>query len=459
MNVTIIILLLLIDLLGTSIAWLVTYYLRVESGLFISPMPIEMFKPIILLTIFWWVLFALRGMYRTPIAISRFDEVIQCFKAVFVGIIIIFVATIDIEKPVNMMKFFLLTYGLSAFILLSIGRVIIRVIQRKLRSKGVGLWNAVIVGFNDTGKKLHNQLHFFPVWGFNVVGFVDEDVQNGEHLSRIVLGSVTELPEIIAKKHIQFVLIAPERKAPEALMEVIRYCEFQGLRFMIVANYYQMVVGLVRTFEIHGLPLVEVMPHLVTFSTRFIKLALDMLAGIVMSVVVLLVTPLIGLLIKIDSPGSVFYIQKRVGRGGNEFKLIKFRTMYSDAEKNTGAIWAKKNDPRITRIGRILRDTYLDELPQFVNVLMGQMSVVGPRPERLEFTEQFNKQIPLYDRRLRIKPGITGWAQVRHKYDENLKDVIEKTSYDLFYIDHISLTLDLKIIIATIIRVLKCEGH
>ena len=139
--------------------------------------------------------------------------------------------------------------------------------------------------------------------------------------------------------------------------------------------------------------------------------------------------------------------------------MIKYRSMISGAEDKTGEIWAKRNDPRITKVGKILRRLYIDELPQFINVLLGQMSIVGPRPERPYFVQQFIKDISLYERRLIVRPGITGWAQIRHKYDESIEDVMEKTSYDLFYIDHISIKLDLKIIASTIMKVLRGEGH
>jgi len=228
---------------------------------------------------------------------------------------------------------------------------------------------------------------------------------------------------------------------------------------MLVADQYQMVIGLVRTIEIHGLPLIEVHPQLVSSTTKVIKRAFDIVMGLVMSVVVLALTPLIALLIKLDNPGPVYYSQIRVGRRGKEFTLLKFRSMVMDAERKSGAVWAKKDDPRVTKFGRFLRKSHLDELPQFYNVLIGQMSLVGPRPERPKFVEEFKTKIPLYERRLRVRPGITGWAQVRHKYDESIADVAEKTRYDLFYIDHLSLSIDVKILIATALKMLRGGGH
>lgn len=446
MNILIIILLLLVDAIGTIFAWQLTFILRVESGLFANPLPIEAIRPLIWMTLFWWALFVLRGMYRTPHAISRFDEVVRCFKAIIIGLVCIFILTFDINEPITQNRFFLLHYGVLAFIFVGIGRLIIRMFQRILRRHNIDLYNAIIVGFNDVGRKLNNQLHYFPVWGFRVVGFVDQEKTEGEHLEKKILGKIEDLPIIIEKQQVQFILIAPEERAGDALINAFDYCCFKHVRFMIVADFNQMVSGLVRTIEIHGLPLVEVMPGSIPLSVRFIKRTVDIATGIIVSFLTLVLTPLIGLLIKLDTAGPVFISQKRVGRWEQEFSSFQFRS--TKADEHNG-------EPEVTRVGRILRESYLNELPQYLNLILGQMSLVGPRPERREFVEQLKESIPLYGRRFRIRPGITGWAQVRHDNSGSLEETIEKTKYDLFYIDHISLALDLKIILATILKIAK----
>jgi lipopolysaccharide/colanic/teichoic acid biosynthesis glycosyltransferase len=171
-----------------------------------------------------------------------------------------------------------------------------------------------------------------------------------------------------------------------------------------------------------------------------------------------LVGPIIALLIRLDSPGPIFYRQSRLGRGGQTFDLIKFRSMSVNAEKGTGAKWATKNDPRITRIGQILRRTRLDELPQILNILKGDIHLIGPRPERPEFTEQLEKEVPFYRARLAVKPGLTGWAQVKYRYGSSVDDTITKLQYDLYYIKHRSIMLNLLIILKTIGVVLSCKG-
>jgi len=183
----------------------------------------------------------------------------------------------------------------------------------------------------------------------------------------------------------------------------------------------------------------------------------------VISLLILLVTlPLfliLVILVRITSKGPAVFRQERVGLYGRPFTMYKFRTMYQDAEERSGPVWAKENDPRITPLGFWLRKLRLDEIPQLVNVLKGDMSLVGPRPERQFFVDQFKKEIPLYTRRLRVRPGITGWAQVKWKYDESFEDVKEKTKYDLFYVENMSLRMDFKILINTIFTVIAGKGQ
>jgi len=183
---------------------------------------------------------------------------------------------------------------------------------------------------------------------------------------------------------------------------------------------------------------------------------------VIASTVLIVMLPLmiiISVAIKWNSSGPVIYTQKRVGKNGKLFTMYKFRTMHNDAEAETGPTWASENDPRVTAVGALLRKTRLDEIPQFYNVLKGEMSLVGPRPERPYFVEQFKNDIPLYSRRLRVRPGITGWAQVKWKYDSSLDDVKEKTKYDLFYVENMSLRMDFKILINTLFSMVRAKGQ
>jgi len=458
-NVLVTILLMFSDAFGSALAWRVMYFLRYESGMFTKSLPYEVIGPMIFLAVGWWTLFALRGMYKPPIALSRFEELERVLKATLIGIGILFAATFDASENLQPTRVALLTYGLLVFFIVGGGRIVIRTIERMLRWRRRGLRDAFIVGYNEIGRKLHSQLYHFPVWGFNVVGFIDDTNREGTSYDISVVGGLNDLPALMESRNVNWVLVAPLNEPAQALTAVLDRCVALKARFMLVADQYQMVVGLVRTVEIHGLPLIEIHPQLVSFETRIMKRSLDILISFFACLMLALITPLIAIAIKLDSPGPVFYTQMRLGRKGKPFRLYKFRSMVQDAEKASGAVWAAKNDPRVTRLGWFLRKTHLDEAPQFLNVFFGQMSLVGPRPERKEFVEELRKKIPLYERRLRVRPGITGWAQVRHRYDQTLEDVAEKTRYDLFYIDHISIGLDLKILFSTVLTMLRGEGH
>jgi exopolysaccharide biosynthesis polyprenyl glycosylphosphotransferase len=227
----------------------------------------------------------------------------------------------------------------------------------------------------------------------------------------------------------------------------------------IMPDLYDIVSGQARISSLYGLPLMDVRPQLMKPWEEVTKRLLDFLFSLFVLIIGFPLWMLIALLIKVDSRGPIFYRQTRVGRNGRHFKILKFRSMRTDAEKHSGPVWAGKNDPRVTRFGRLLRKTHLDELPQFVNVLIGDMSLVGPRPERPFFVDKITKEVPLYNHRHRVRPGITGWAQVKHKYDENMEDVRAKIKYDLFYIENLSWRMDLKIIFNTLYVIIAGKGH
>ena len=190
-----------------------------------------------------------------------------------------------------------------------------------------------------------------------------------------------------------------------------------------------------------------------------LKRVMDVIVSFLILIISSPVIVIAALAIKLNSKGPVFFTQERSGMNGEPFTMIKFRSMYQDAEKKTGPIWSSKDDPRITRVGKIIRKLRIDEIPQFMNVLKGEMSIVGPRPERPFFVEKLSEEIPYYKRRLKVRPGITGWAQVKHKYDESIEDVKVKLRYDLFYIENMSLRMDFKIIFRTVFVVLFGKGH
>ncbi len=294
--------------------------------------------------------------------------------------------------------------------------------------------------------------------GLKVCGFINGQADD-EFLGVRVMAGLDRLEHEVHENHIRQVILVPEPEQREHIPSIISRLANLKVGIKILPDLTDTLYGHVRTAQVRGVPLIDVFPDMLSPWERAVKRLLDLIASLLALIICVPLFILIGLCIKIDSKGPVLYAQRRVGRGGKTFTLYKFRSMVLDAEAKTGPVWAGKDDPRITKVGNILRKLRLDEFPQFMNVLKGDMSLVGPRPERPAFVNDFRSTIPLYERRLNIKPGITGWAQVKHKYDESLTDVKDKLQYDLFYLENMSIALDLKIIFSTVGIMVKGKGQ
>ena len=269
-----------------------------------------------------------------------------------------------------------------------------------------------------------------------------------------VLGAVGDLGRVIAAEGIEVVLIALQSNSHEEIMEIIAAAEGQPISFSITPDLYDIVTGHVRTTQIHGVPLMELKPELMPTWQQAVKRLVDVVVAVSVLAGMAPLWVIVAAATKLTSQGPIFFRQERVGVGGKPFTMLKFRSMRVGAEEKTGPVWVKGEDPRVTLIGKILRALHLDEVPQCINFLRGDMTLVGPRPERPFFVDQFNKQIPFYMRRFNVKPGLLGWAQSKHEFDLNSKDVVgiarERLEYDLYYIENISLKLDFKIMLQTV---------
>jgi exopolysaccharide biosynthesis polyprenyl glycosylphosphotransferase len=300
----------------------------------------------------------------------------------------------------------------------------------------------------------------YPALGYRVVGFagLDRRWTDSGVPGAPVLGTVDDLHEVIPRENVREVLIALDSSDHGRLLDVIGQCNGHKVSLKIVPDLYDIISGQARTNAIYGFPLIEISPEILSPWEAAAKRAIDIGVSGLTLVLGIPLWLLIGLAVRLESPGPALYRQRRVGRDGTTFDIFKFRSMRRDAE-SAGAQWAQKKDPRVTRVGRFLRNTHLDEIPQVINVLKGEMSLVGPRPERPEFVEQLAKEIPLYMRRLKVRPGVTGWAQVKHKYDESIEDVRRKVEYDLYYIENMSMRMDMKIILSTVYHTVLGKGH
>jgi sugar transferase (PEP-CTERM system associated) len=294
-----------------------------------------------------------------------------------------------------------------------------------------------------------------------LVGFVDPDPTKVgmSLLNPGIIGTISQIPQIVRERRADRVVVSlADARGKLSMDELLKMKLQQGVRFDHLASVYEEYTGKIAVENLR--------PSWLIFSEGFqrrhaqeaIKRGFDLLSAFVLLTLASPVMALVAVAIKLTSDGPALYMQRRVGMNGKEFTIYKFRSMRTDAETQTGAVWSTKNDPRVTRLGRLLRRTRLDELPQLWNVLRGDMSMVGPRPERPEFVSNLTEQIPFYGQRHAVRPGVTGWAQVRHEYGASVDDALQKLQYDLFYIKHISTTFDLFILLETIKTVLVRRG-
>ena len=262
-------------------------------------------------------------------------------------------------------------------------------------------------------------------------------------------GNGNGLVQAVREKKIHKLVVSlSERRGTFPLQDVLN-CKFCGIEVVDAPTFYEEMTGKLLIENTTPSWFIFSNGFKVTATRRFYKRGIDIFCSLVGLIVMIPFLPLVALIIKMDSRGPVFFLQERVGEMEKKFTLYKFRTMRQDAEKGTGAVWAQKNDPRITLVGRFLRKTRIDELPQLFNVLKGEMSFIGPRPERSEFVNELKKIIPYYSERHFVKPGVTGWAQIRYPYGASVEDAVEKLRYDLYYIKNVSLLLDMLITIET----------
>ncbi|MDM7925130.1 MAG: undecaprenyl-phosphate glucose phosphotransferase [bacterium] len=457
--------LLLTDFISIQIAFILWCRVRSSMGFF-AAYDFKTGAPTgLIIYSFWLLLFLFFGLYQAWHTRSRTDEFIDILKVVSVGVFLIFLVTFDLERdlerPFSISRVTVLLYWLLMVALTGSGRALLRTALRKMLEHGYGRQRTVIVGWGRKAWELFNQTEAAPALGYSIVGFVHpgEKTPKGAYRGVPLLGPLDRLHEVVRRRNIHEVLVAIPRRSERVLEQVISECNGLPVGMKIVPDLYDVIVGRVRTNQIYGFPLIEILPHLISPWERRVKRLLDFGFSLLALTAALPVCLLVAIAIKIDSKGPVIYSQERVGRNGRHFRVYKFRSMVRDAEKHSGPVWAKKNDPRVTAVGRVLRKLRLDEIPQLWNVLKGDMSIVGPRPERPYFVEKLKKIYPLYSRRLLVRPGLTGWAQVKGRYDETIEDVKNKLEYDLYYLENMSLRMDLKIVLSTVAIVLGGKGH
>jgi len=464
------------DVVSFNLAFALIFWLRYQSGLFPDSFdPGREFghfsRLAFALSLIWIAYFFISGLYRDWYLQSRAVQVGVVSKEITIGCLIILAVTTGSDMLEQIQRHRLdhiITWSRAATFLSYWGTFLVSVngfrmlsqsLVRRLLRKGIGLDRVLILGATEAGQRMQRELAEVPEMGWKLAGYVDENpAHKGREFAGVpVLGKYADLPALIPGHKIGGIIISHESASHNEILRVLSHVAEFPLSIFIVPDLYDVASGHFKTSAVHGITLKQLFPeHMPAWEAK-LKRLMDM---VIAALGLLLAAPLMALtawLIRLDSKGPVFYSQERIGQYGKRFMVHKFRTMRTDAEAS-GPQWAKAGDARVTRLGRFLRRARVDELPQLWCVLIGDMSLVGPRPERQHFISQLRHEVPLYLRRLKMKPGLTGWAQVKHRYDTSIDDVKTKVMFDLWYFENMSLSLDLYILLRTVWVVITGHG-
>ena len=453
------------DFVSASVAWLLFNILRYEILFIINEGTDSLLDYLqypgvltgqIVIPFFWLVLYYFSGYYNKPFGKSRLTELFSTFITVLIGTIFVFFALLldDIPRSINIYyRLFFGMFGLQFFITYIPRLLITQSGVRKIKNREWAM-NVLIVGAGEKAVRIAHDLYRL---GYDICGFVSEDERIPVKADRNqVLGTVEDIPVLMEKENVDEIVLAVESKNNKMLLGIL-YSLYRYKRpIKVLADRFNML-SKIQLRTIRGIPLVDVTDNNFSPAGQNIKFFLDKLSS---AVALLLLSPLfvyIAWRVKRDSPGPVFFRQERIGYLGQPFWMYKFRTMYVNAEEN-GPSLSSEDDPRVTPFGRVMRKYRLDELPQFWNVLKGDMSLVGPRPERKYFIDEIVKTAPYYYLLHNVRPGITSLGMVKYGYAASVDKMVERMEYDILYYENMSLTLDLTILIYTVKTVVTGKG-
>jgi Undecaprenyl-phosphate glucose phosphotransferase len=461
------------DVILASWAFILAYGIRFESGL--VPVthgypPFEQYVNVLpFIAVLTPLAFQLQGVYRLRRGRSRVDDFFAVLIGTILAVVLGVISTLYVQvyyasdeaKARGAYEVSQIVWAL--FLVLNVlftysSREAVRELLERRWRAGIGLKRILIAGAGDLGRMVADRVLQHRELGYQVIGFVD-DRAGGDHLGYRglpLLGTLTEVGEIAQRERIDHLYVALPLEEHSKLLDLIEITSREVIDVKVVPDLLQFIALRARLEDLDGLPIINVNDVPLHGFNSWVKRAVDVAVSAVALVLLALPLAIIAALVRLTSPGAVLYRQERMGLDGRAFKVYKFRSMDEGAEDDTGPVWARDDDPRVTVVGRWLRRFDLDELPQFWNVLKGDMSIVGPRPERPYFVEQFKHRIPQYMLRHKVKAGITGWAQVNGwRGNTSLEKRIE---YDLYYIENWSVTLDLKIMWLTLFRGLFQRG-
>ncbi|MDA0882962.1 MAG: sugar transferase [Bacteroidetes bacterium] len=456
------------DWLSASAAWVLLYIFRkkiLETSKYGGDLPLQFdenfFYGLLFVPMFWVALYIMAGQYSDIYRKHRLKELSQTLLISVIGVVIIFFVLLLDDQIVSYKNYYqslLVLFGAHFGLTFFVRLVLTTRTVKRIHAGKLG-FNTIIVGGNERSLATYEEIAALKKSpGFKFLGFVrvnGKDTLLSKHLQ--MFGTYKDLPDLIKTKNIEEVILAVESSDHKELGTIMNLLEGEGVNIKIIPDVYDILSGSVKMTSIFGAPLIAINQEIMPAWQFSIKRVIDIMASALALIVLLPFLLVIAVLVKLSSPGPIFFTQERIGKYGEPFKIIKFRTMVNDAERN-GPQLSSASDSRITPIGRFLRKTRIDEFPQFINVLKGEMALVGPRPERQFYIDQITKEAPHYKHLQKVRPGITSWGQVKYGYAENVAEMVQRLKYDLLYIENMSLAVDIKILLYTILIVLRGEG-
>lgn len=457
------------DAIAAALAWSIFYSFRkiyLENGVYKGIEEIQLdtnfWIALFVIPAFWLSFYYILGFYRDIYRRSRLIDLGQTAFTTLIGVTVIFFTlllddTISDYRNYYHSYFTLLTLH---FLLTLLPRLILstRTIH-KVHNHQIG-FNTIIIGSNEQAVHLYKEMINNNRTNGNIfVGFVKIDNKSEmllkDHLP--LLGTIEDVPQLIDKNNIEEIILAIDTSEHSKIQEILSTLDYRNITVKAIPDMYDILAGTVKMSTIYTSPLVKISNGIMPAWQENLKRLIDVFFSIFALIIFLPFFPLVAIGIKSSGKGPILYSQKRVGRFGKEFTIFKFRSMVTDAE-NSGPALSSHNDPRITKFGQFLRRTHVDEIPQFYNVIRGDMSLVGPRPERQYYIDEIRKLAPHYMQLQRIRPGITSWGQVKYGYASNVTQMIERIPYDIIYLKNVSIYLDFKILIYTLLNCFQGKG-